>query len=92
MHERKVKTYPEYYQNAPPHLYKKLIEFREEYKINQFEFRGKIVEYIATEKRDKTLLMFHGALGSADTPYSEILRLKDRFQIITPTIRDLGSL
>lgn len=92
MHERKIKTYPAYYQNAPAHLYKKLTEFREEYKIKQFEFRGKIVEYIATEKRDKTLLMFHGALGSADTPYSEILRLKGRFQIITPTIRDFGSL
>ncbi|MHA1670232.1 MAG: alpha/beta fold hydrolase [Promethearchaeota archaeon] len=36
--------------------------------------------------------MFHRALGSADTPYNEILRLKDRYQIISPTIRDIGTL
>jgi pimeloyl-ACP methyl ester carboxylesterase len=86
------RTIPEYYKDAPPHLYAKLLEFRKEHHIKQFEFNRKNIEYIAAGKGEKTLLMFHGALGSAETPYSEILRLKDRFRVITPTIRDLGSL
>ncbi|MCD6518084.1 MAG: alpha/beta hydrolase [Candidatus Aminicenantes bacterium] len=83
---------PKYYKDAPPHLYAKLLEFRKEHHIKRFEFNGKTVEYIAAGKGEKTLLMFHGAFGSADTPYNEILRLKDRFRVITPTIRDFGSL
>jgi len=50
------------------------------------------VEYIATGHGEKTLVMFHGALGSADTTFSEILRLQDRYRIISPTIQDFGSL
>ncbi len=83
---------PKYYKDAPPHLYEKLIKFRQEHHINRFELNGKTIEYIATGHGEKTLLMFHGALGSAETPYNEILRLKDRYRIITPTIRDIGSL
>ena len=88
----KIETVHKIYQNAPLKLYEKLLKFRDEYSMTQFEFNGKNVEYIATGNGNKTLLMFHGALGSADTPYNEILRLKDRFRIICPTIRDLGSL
>jgi len=83
---------PKYYKDAPPHLYAKLLKFRKEHHIKQIEFNGKMIEYIAAGKGEKTLLMFHGALGSAETPYNEILRLKDRYRVITPTIRDIGSL
>jgi len=92
MHQKPINTYTEYYQGAPPHPFKKLLEFRKNYRIKQFTFNRKTVEYIAVGNGEKTLLMFHGALGSADTPYQEILRLKDRFRVITPTIRDFGSL
>ena len=92
MKEKQIETYPKYYQDAPPHLYEKLLEFRKDYKIKQFTFNRKTVEYIAAGRGEKTLLMFHGALGSADTPYNEILRLKDHYRVVTPTIRDLGSL
>lgn len=83
---------PKYYRDAPPHLYAELLKFRKEHHVKQFEFNGKTIEYIAAGNGEKTLLMFHGALGSAETPYSEILRLKDRYRVITPTIRDLSSL
>ncbi len=88
----KINTIQDCYENAPPHLFKKMIQFRNDYTITQFEYRGRIVEYIATGVGKNTLLMFHGALGSADTPYTEILRLRNQFKVITPTIRDLGSL
>jgi len=57
---------PKYYKDAPPNLYAKLLEFRKEHHIKRFEFNGKTVEYIAAGKGEKTLLMFHGAFGSAD--------------------------
>ena len=92
MSKKKIETIHEIFQNAPKELYDVLLKFRDEYEITQFEFNGKVIEYIVAGRGKKTLLMFHGALGSADTPYNEILRLKDRFRIITPTIRDIGSL
>jgi len=92
MLEREIITHSKCYDNAPPELYEKLMNFRKEFKIKYFIYEGKTVEYIATEKGSQTLLMFHGALGSADTPWSEILRLKDRFRIIVPTIRDFNTL
>lgn len=88
----KKRTPPKSYKDAPPHLYAKLLQFRKQHHRKKFEFNGKTIEYIAAGKGEKTLLMFHGAFGSAETPYSEILRLKDRYRVITPTIRDLGSL
>jgi len=69
--QRKIVTMNKIYNNTTHSNYKKLLNFRNTHKIKILKKARKRIEYIITKNGKKTLLLFHGAFGSAEREYKK---------------------
>jgi len=86
------KSNPDFYVHVDDTLMKELIEFRNQNKFTLLSKNGITSEYITSGSGKKTLLIFHGAMGNAETAYNRILQLQSEYKIIAPSIKGFKNL
>ena len=86
------KSNPDFYVHVDDTLMKELIEFRNLNKFTLLSKNGITSEYITSGSGKKTLLIFHGAMGNAETTYNRILQLQSEYKIIAPSIKGFKNL
>ncbi len=83
---------PNFYVHVNDTLMKELNEFRNQNKFTLLSKNGITSEYITSGSGKKTLLIFHGAMGNAETTYNRILQLQSEYKIIAPSIKGFKNL
>jgi pimeloyl-ACP methyl ester carboxylesterase len=86
------KTNPDFYVHVDNSLIKELNEFRNKNNFTILSKSGITSEYITSGSGEKTILIFHGAMGNAESTYNRILQLQSEYKIIAPSIKGFKSL
>lgn len=82
----------DFYDHVDDTLMKELNEFRKQNHFTLLSKNGITTEYITTGSEKKTLLIFHGAMGNAESSYNRILQLQSEYNIIAPSIKGFKNL
>ena len=86
------KTNPDFYVHVDNPLMKELNEFRNKNTFTVLSKNGITSEYITSGSGKKTILIFHGAMGNAESTYNRILQLQSEYKIIAPSIKGFKNL
>ena len=84
-------TFDELYKQAPAAQREQLREFRRTHPYRQLEVGGVQWEYIASGQGQQGLLVLGGGLSLGETSFRTILRLEERFYVISPSYPPLGK-